>query len=209
MKHHVNFQFLNILLVFCMLLSAVACAAPQDALDTDGAAGPIAPAAPMAPVESTGPGAPSEEATVVTDAPAVAYAPDFAVMDKDGNLVKLSDFLGKPIVLNFWATWCPPCKAELPDFDEAATAYGEDVVFLMVNLTDGSRDTVTSVKEFVSTNGYTFPVYFDTQYSAASAYQVFSIPTTYLINTEGVIVGSKVGMMSAAELEGWIQILLS
>ncbi len=135
----------------------------------------------------------------------VNYAPDFTVLDKDGNTVKLSDFRGKPVVLNFWATWCPPCKQELPDFNQAAEAYKDDVVFLMVNLTDGQRETVDIVKAFVADNGYTFPVYFDTAYSAANAYMVSSIPTTYFINAKGEAVNYKIGMMTAAELESGIK----
>jgi len=137
----------------------------------------------------------------------IDYAPDFEVLDENGNTVKLSDFRGKPVVLNFWATWCPPCKAELPDFNQAAEDYAGEVAFLMVNLTDGYNETIEGVKSFISANGYTFPVYFDTQYSAATAYNVSAIPTTYLINAKGEIAGQKVGMMSAEELERSIKLL--
>ena len=190
-----RFHLPAILLTLLLMLLAVSCDTADASLETQDQAGP----APVTQAVTEGDHAPE------TAAPAVNYAPDFQVMDKDGNTVKLSDFRGKPVVLNFWATWCPPCKAELPDFDEAAAAYGDEVTFLMVNLTDGSRDTVSGVKAFVSDNGYTFPVYFDTTYSAANAYRVSSIPTTYLINEAGEIVGYKVGMMTASELEGWIQ----
>lgn len=126
-------------------------------------------------------------------------APDFTVLDTDGNQVKLSDFFGQPIVLNFWATWCPPCKAELPDFEKAC-AENDDVVFLMVNLTDGSRDTVDVVNAFISQNGYTFPVYYDTSYSAANAYGVSSIPVTYFIDRSGNVAVSHLGMISSQAL---------
>ena len=162
----------------------------------------------------------SEAATVVADKDTslngplppttndkINYAPDFAVLDKDGNTVKLSDFRGKPVVINFWATWCPPCKQELPDFNKAAETYKDDVVFLMVNLTDGQRDTVNVVKAFVADNGYTFPVYFDTSYSAANAYSISSIPATYFINAKGEVVSYKVGMMTADELDTGIKLL--
>ena len=109
-------------------------------------------------------------------------APDFTVLDKDGNTVRLSEKFGKPIVINFWATWCPPCKQELPDFDKLCKEYGDRVVFMMVNLTDGYRDTVDGTKRFVSGKGYTFPVYFDTKDNAASAYNVSSIPQTTFID---------------------------
>lgn len=122
------------------------------------------------------------------------YARNFLVLDQDGNTVTLSQFIGKPIVINFWASWCPPCKAELPDFEKAYKEYG-DVVFLMVNLTDGSRETVDSAKDFISQNGYTFPVYFDTEFSASYAYSLSSIPVTCFIDEEGNLVTSRVGMI--------------
>lgn len=131
-------------------------------------------------------------------------APDFTVLDTDGNQVKLSDFFGQPIVLNFWATWCPPCKAELPDFEKACAEY-EGVVFLMVNLTDGNRDTVDVVNEFISQNGYTFPVYYDTAFSAANAYEVSSIPVTYFIDVNGNVAASHPGMISSQALADGIE----
>ncbi len=185
-------------LVSALFLLLTACTTPETPDCTDDPAGPAGPAH----------GIQTDHHAQETTEPTVNYAPDFEVLDHDGNTVKLSDFRGKPVVLNFWATWCPPCKAELSDFDEAATTYGDKVTFLMVNLTDGGRDTVSSVKAFVSANGYTFPVYFDTQYSAANAYRVSSIPTTYFINAAGEIVSHKVGMVSASELESGIKSLL-
>ena len=77
-------------------------------------------------------------------------APDFTVLDREGNPVKLSDFAGKPVVLNFWASWCGPCKSEMPDFQEAYEKYDGEVVFIMVNCTDGSRETMDTAMEFIS-----------------------------------------------------------
>ena len=127
-------------------------------------------------------------------------APDFTVLDKDGNTVRLSDKFGKPVVINFWATWCPPCKQELPDFDKLCKEYGDRVVFMMVNLTDGYRDTVDGTKRFVSGKGYTFPVYFDTKDNAASAYNVSSIPQTTFIDAKGNIYTTRIGAMNEATL---------
>lgn len=135
-------------------------------------------------------------------------APDFTVLDKDGNTVRLSDKFGKPIVINFWATWCPPCKQELPDFDKLSKEYGDRVVFMMVNLTDGYRDTVDGTKRFVSGKGYTFPVYFDTKDNAASAYNVSSIPQTTFIDAKGNIYTTRIGAMNEAMLRIYLNALL-
>ena len=135
-------------------------------------------------------------------------APDFTVLDKDGNTVRLSEKFGKPIVINFWATWCPPCKQELPDFDKLCKEYGDRVVFMMVNLTDGYRDTVDGTKRFVSGKGYTFPVYFDTKDNAASAYNVSSIPQTTFIDAKGNIYTPRIGAMNEATLRIYLNALL-
>ena len=136
-------------------------------------------------------------------------APDFTIQDWEGNMVKLSDFFGKPIVLNFWASWCPPCKAELPDFDDACKKYEGEVVFLMVNMTDNQMETVEVAKDFIKTYGYDFPVYFDVSYEAAMVYGVRSIPQTYFINAEGEAVATATGMISAAQLEQGIGMIYS
>ena len=135
-------------------------------------------------------------------------APDFTVLDKDGNTIRLSEKFGKPIVINFWATWCPPCKQELPDFDKLCKEYGDRVVFMMVNLTDGYRDTVDGTKRFVSGKGYTFPVYFDTKNNAASAYNVSSIPQTTFIDAKGNIYTTRIGAMNEATLKIYLNALL-
>ena len=134
---------------------------------------------------------------------------DFTVQDWEGNMVKLSDFFGKPIVLNFWASWCPPCKAELPDFDDACKKYDGEVVFLMVNMTDNQMETVEVAKDFIKTYGYDFPVYFDVDYQAAMVYGVRSIPQTYFINAEGEAVATATGMISASQLEQGIGMIYS
>ena len=132
-------------------------------------------------------------------------ASDFTVLDRNGKEVKLSDFFGKPVVINFWATWCGPCKSELPAFDSVYDELGEEVEFLMVNLTDGFRETEKSVKEFISDEGYKFPVYFDTQYSAAYAYGVSGIPMSVFINADGTVSDAHVGAMSEETLRNYIK----
>ena len=120
---------------------------------------------------------------------------DFTVEDIDGNKISLYSKVGKPIVVNFWASWCSPCKTELPDFQLAYESYGEDVEFMMVNLTDGRSETVEGAAGFINAQGYTFPVYYDVDQQAAYAYYVTSIPTTYFIDGEGNMVAYAQGMI--------------
>lgn len=122
-------------------------------------------------------------------------SPDFTAIDLQGNQVKLSDFAGKPIVLNFWATWCYYCKEEMPDFNRAFKD-NPDVTFLMVNATDNTSETVEKAKKYVSDNGFSFPVLFDTKQEAVTTYQISGFPTTYFLNSKGEIVGRAVGMIN-------------
>ncbi len=145
---------------------------------------------------------PTESTTKAEDK--ANYAPDFTVYDSEMNEVKLSDFKGKPVVVNFWASWCGPCKSELPAFDEISQKYSDDVVFLMVNLSDGYNETPERIKEFIYHYGYKFPVYYDIDQSAAYAYDVSSIPQTVFINPDGTIFYSRIGAMNREELENGI-----
>ncbi|HAN21199.1 MAG: hypothetical protein A2Y15_03895 [Clostridiales bacterium GWF2_36_10] len=127
-------------------------------------------------------------------------APDFTVLDSNGKTVSLSKNFGKPIIINFWATWCGPCQDEMPHFEKMYKEFGDEVVFMMVNLTDGTYDTVESVKKFIAENGFTFPVYFDTENDGAIAYGINSIPRTSGIDKNGNIVTDKIGSLSEEKL---------
>ncbi|MBE6632639.1 MAG: TlpA family protein disulfide reductase [Ruminococcaceae bacterium] len=135
-------------------------------------------------------------------------AKDFTVLDVEGNKVSLNQKIGKPIVLNFWASWCPPCKAEMPDFEKAYKQYGSDVEFMMINSTDGKRETVETAKQFIESKGYSFPIYFDTEFEASFAYETYSLPTTYFIDRNGNIVTYAIGKISASALEKGISLIL-
>ena len=139
----------------------------------------------------------------------LTQAPNFTFYDIEGNEINLSDFFGKPIIVNFWASWCGPCKMEMPDFDEAYQTYGNDISFLMVNMTDGSRETVETASSFIEESGYSFPVYYDTNYSAASTYSVSSLPTTYFIDADGNLIAHARGAIDDTTLQKGINMIYS
>ena len=140
-----------------------------------------------------------------TNLGAAVQAEDFTVYDSEMSEVKLSDYFGKPIVINFWASWCEPCKSELPAFHNLYEKYKDDVAFFMINLTDGQRDTVSGIQKFVSDNSYSFPVYYDIEYDAANTYGVYSIPETVFIHADGSLYDIRVGAMNEVTLENYIE----
>lgn len=163
-------------------------------------------------VESvTGSGAesssPSEnESEAETDSPYLA--PDLTVYDLEGNPVTLSSFRGKPIVLNFWSSGCGPCRNEMPHFQNAYEKYGDDVVFLMVDCIGFFGETVESGSKFVSDQGYTFPVYYDTAHNALGVYISNSLPYTFFIDRNFDLYTYIPGMADAEVLEECIGMIL-
>lgn len=133
-------------------------------------------------------------------------APDFTVLDSNGRKVRLSDYKGKPIVLNFWTTWCYYCNVEMPDFNKAYAKYPE-VQFMMVNGTDGVQETMEIAKEYIAQEGFSFDVFYDTQLEAVSAYQVGSFPTTFFIDKDGSLVTYANGMLDLEALEKGISMI--
>ena len=161
---------------------------------------------------TTAPTGPLQTDPAVTTEPAqttrpVITAPDFTVYDAEGNEVHLSDYFGKPIVLNFWASWCGPCQMEMPDFQEKYLELGEEVAFLMINMTDGGRETVQTASEFIASKGYTFPVFYDTMGMAAGVYGAYSLPTSYFINAQGHVIARAVGAIDGETLQRGIDMI--
>lgn len=113
-------------------------------------------------------------------------APDFTLSTLDGKEISLVDYRGSPVLVNLWASWCPPCRKEMPDIQKAYETYTEQgLVILAVNATH--EDNLNSVKEFVEKNNLSFPIPLDTTGEVNRLYNLHSLPTTYFINRNGII----------------------
>jgi peroxiredoxin len=120
-----------------------------------------------------------------------APAPDFTLKSVDGKDVRLSDYRGKVVLLNFWATWCPPCRSEMPSIESLSKKMkGHDFVILAVSI-DGFE--TSQLNNIVSPNRYTFTILHDPEQKVADVYLISGIPTTYIIDKSGVIVDKSVG----------------
>ncbi|MGE7999130.1 peroxiredoxin family protein [Lysinibacillus sp. NPDC093190] len=140
--------------------------------------------------------------------------PDFTLTGLDGKDVTLSELRGKKVVLNFWATWCPPCKAEMPHMQNyyEQSAKKDNVEIIAVNLTQAERDVtddakVDSVMTFRDSFNLTFPILLDPKNSAGLAYQILTIPTTYFIDSNGYIRRAIKGPMNAEMLKNYVDAL--
>ena len=132
-----------------------------------------------------------------------SMAPDFTVYDLEGNPVKLSDFYGKPILLNFWASWCGPCKMEMPEIQKFYDKYGQEIHFLLVSV----DDSLDAAKTLISDSSYTFPVYFDTTSVGAYTYGASSIPLTFFIDAQGNLTAYYMGAMSESILQQGVDMI--
>ncbi|MFJ7668108.1 peroxiredoxin family protein [Lysinibacillus sp. NPDC097195] len=140
--------------------------------------------------------------------------PDFTLMNLEGKEMSLSELRGKKVVLNFWATWCPPCKAEMPHMQNYYEQYAKEdnVEILAVNLTTEERDVtadakIDTVMTFRDAFELTFPILLDTENEAGSDYQIITIPTTFFIDSTGTIQHSIEGPMNLEMLKSKIKAL--
>ena len=112
-------------------------------------------------------------------------APDFSLVNLDGQEVQLSDFRGHPVIVNFWASWCQPCRAEMATFQEIFVAYKEQgFVFLAVN----SQENRANAFDFAQSRALTFPILLDEDGKVSNRYRVLSLPATFFINKDGKII---------------------
>lgn len=164
--------------------------------------------------ETSGTDAQTEESETETSARKVIPAPDFTLKDQDGNEHTLSDYKGKTVFLNFWATWCGPCQKEMPDIQELYEAYGEnakDLVILGVanprseEYPKNSDVTQEEVIQFLEDNGYNYPVAMDTTGDIFAQYGISAFPTTFMIDKEGNIYGYVTGTLTKDIMENIIQ----
>jgi thiol-disulfide isomerase/thioredoxin len=120
-----------------------------------------------------------------------SVAPDVSLKTLDGKTVSLSQYRGRVVMLNFWATWCPPCRAEMPSMERLNKAMnGLDFVMLAVNVEEDGAQVVTT---FLQSNPHSFPVLLDSNAMAQNAYEVFRFPETFIINKDGVILNHILG----------------
>jgi peroxiredoxin len=132
-------------------------------------------------------------------------APAFTLQSLEGQAVSLDDYAGQVVLVNMWATWCPPCKAEMPDLNAFYETHKQDgfVVFAI-----NSQEEAPTVKAFIAENGFSFPVLLDSQAEVMKKYHVRGLPTTFIIDRDGFIQHIQSGQISTSQLEAMVGPLL-
>lgn len=150
----------------------------------------------------------SETASADASSEALQKAPDFTVYTEDGKKVKLSDFQGKPVILNFWASWCFYCKQEMPEFAEVYAKEKDSIQFLFVDWV-GGNETEDSAKAYLKDQNLSLPVYYDRDGDAVSAYGLAGIPATFFIDKDGNLVAGANQMIDQDTLQKGVDYLKS
>lgn len=142
-------------------------------------------------------GTPNQQKAPVTG----IAAPDFELEDLQSNLVSVSQFRGKAVLVNFWATWCEPCKEEMPMLVQASEEYAGQLVVLGVNDSEPAR----VVRDFIEQYEITFPILLDPVGRATGLYLINAYPTTYFIDPNGVVRGVQIGILSESSLAAQLE----
>jgi thiol-disulfide isomerase/thioredoxin len=134
-------------------------------------------------------------------------APDFQLKDLEGNIYTLSDYEGSPIMLNFWATWCGPCREEMPYMEEVSQEWADEgLVFFAINLAESD----SGVKAYLDSFGFTMPVLLDSARTVANKYNITGVPTTYFIDSDGIIQDKVIGAFpDKASIDSYLEDLVN
>ncbi|MFP3723092.1 redoxin domain-containing protein [Niallia circulans] len=124
-------------------------------------------------------------------------APDFKLKDLNGKTVRLSDYRGKSVMINFWATWCPPCKKEMLDVETFSKKKQDHWIVLAVNVDGGNEK---GVRQFVKERNLTFPILIDNNDMVSNQYDILSIPTTFFLNEDGIIIKKGFTMLTLQQM---------
>ena len=133
----------------------------------------------------------------VAESPVGRAANDFSLQSLSGETIRLQDKFGKPVIINFWATWCAPCELEMPLFQEYYEKYAPDLEVLAVNFSEPVKD----IQPFVDRLGMTFPVLLDPDGEVGKLYRVRALPVTYFIDRQGAVQGMYLGTLSRGRFE--------
>jgi len=183
------------LLMALLVLTVVGCGSTSTPEPT-----PVPPTATPVVTEEVAPSTP-EQATNPNAVP----APDFTLQTLDGESVSLSDYRGKLVMINFWASWCPPCNSEMPDLQRYYEQHqDEDFIILGVNY----QDTPDKVQAFIEKYGVTFPILLDSDGRIANLFGVQGLPTSFFVDKEGNVLGYQPGPVTKEMLEDGITPLL-
>jgi len=143
---------------------------------------------------------PGSQSAALDAAPVAGHpAPDFTLPTLSGETLSLSDFKGRPVLINFWATWCPPCRAEFPDFQRAHIDNADELVIIGINNTP--TDQPDRVADFVADMGVTFPIVLDESGEVGKTYNVLGLPTTVFIDRDGLVNEVFTGPINQAYIE--------
>ena len=136
-------------------------------------------------------------------------APDFTMEDELGNEIRLSDLRGKPVILNFWASWCPSCVVETTYFEALYREMEDDIHILKVNLIGSRGETRSHVDAFMREGGYTFPLFFDALQEGSRVYRVSQIPVTFFIDAEGYLLAHALGPVDGSILQAGLELIIN